>query len=700
MSSALQTPIEYLKGVGPQRGELLRKELDLHTFGDLLKYYPFRYVDRSIIHHIRDITDFTQFIQLKGKITGFRQAGAGRQKRLMATFRDTTGEIELVWFQGADWIMKNLKVNTEYLIFGKPQVFNNAYNIPHPEVELFTDEVKTSGKGLQPVYSSSEKARKKYLDSKGISKLTQVLFSQLTERDVPEFLPPDVVQQYKLISRYQAAVNIHYPKNDKLLHEATRRLKFEELFLMQLQMLKVKANRGLVTKGFLFEKIDNHFDRFYKEGMKFELTGAQKRVLKEIRRDTLSGRQMNRLLQGDVGSGKTIVGLLTMLMALDNGFQACLMAPTEILANQHYENIVELLRGMKVEVALLTGSVKGKARKYILEGLASGSIHIVMGTHALIEETVVFQNLAMVVIDEQHRFGVAQRASLWTKNENPPHILVMTATPIPRTLAMTIYGDLDVSVIDELPPGRKPIKTVHRTDAARMQVFGFLRDEIAKGRQVYVVYPLIEESEALDLKHLMDGYESLSRAFPKPQYQISIVHGKMRPADKDYEMQRFVKHETHIMIATTVIEVGVNVPSASVMVIENAERFGLAQLHQLRGRVGRGADQSYCLLMTGNKLSNESKQRISVMCQTNDGFVIAEEDLKLRGPGDIEGTRQSGMLNLKLADLALDGNVLEAARKTAQQIIEADETLSQPQHQPLLKYLQENSKDKVWAKIS
>jgi ATP-dependent DNA helicase RecG len=700
MSTALQTPIEYLKGVGPQRGELLRKELDLHTFGDLLKYYPFRYVDRSIIHSIRDITDFTQYIQLKGKITGFRQAGAGKQKRLMATFRDATGEIELVWFQGADWIMKNLKVNTEYLLFGKPQVFNNAYNIPHPEVELFTDEVKTSGKGLQPVYSSSEKARKKYLDSKGISKLTQVLFSQLTERDVPEFLPPDVVQQYKLISRYQAAVNIHYPKNEKLLHEATRRLKFEELFLIQLQMLKVKANRGLVTKGFLLEKIDNHFDRFYKEGMKFELTGAQKRVLKEIRRDTLSGRQMNRLLQGDVGSGKTIVGLLTMLMALDNGFQACLMAPTEILANQHYENIVELLRGMNIEVALLTGSVKGKARKYILEGLASGNIHIVIGTHALIEETVVFKNLGMVVIDEQHRFGVAQRASLWTKNENPPHILVMTATPIPRTLAMTIYGDLDVSVIDELPPGRKPIKTVHRTDAARMQVFGFLRDEIAKGRQVYVVYPLIEESEALDLKHLMDGYESLSRAFPKPQYQISIVHGKMRPADKDYEMQRFVKHETQIMIATTVIEVGVNVPNASVMVIENAERFGLAQLHQLRGRVGRGADQSFCILMTGNKLSNESKQRITVMCQTNDGFVIAEEDLKLRGPGDLEGTRQSGMLNLKLADLALDGNVLEAARKTAQQIIETDETLSQPQHQPLLKYLQENSKDKVWAKIS
>jgi ATP-dependent DNA helicase RecG len=700
MSSALQTPIEYLKGVGPQRGELLRKELGIHTFGDLLKYYPFRYVDRSVIHHIRDINHLTQYIQLKGKISGFRMAGTGRQKRLMATFRDSTGEIELVWFQGADWIMKTLKVNTEYLIFGKPNVFNNEYNIPHPEVELFTDEVKTSGKGLQPVYSSSEKARKKYLDSKGIAKLTQSLVAQLSEKDIPEFLPTDVLQHYKLISRYQAAVNIHYPKNEKLLHEAIRRLKFEELFLMQLQLLKVKASRGLTTKGFLFEKIDNHFNRFYKEGLKFELTNAQKRVLKEIRRDTLSGRQMNRLLQGDVGSGKTIVALLTILMALDNGFQACLMAPTEILANQHYENIMELLRGMKVEIALLTGSIKGKARKYILEGLANGSIHIVIGTHALIEETVVFQNLGMVIIDEQHRFGVAQRARLWTKNEIPPHILVMTATPIPRTLAMTIYGDLDVSVIDELPPGRKPIKTVHRTDAARLQVFGFLRNEIAKGRQVYVVYPLIEESEALDLKHLMDGYESLSRAFPKPQYQISIVHGKMRPADKDYEMQRFVKHETQIMVATTVIEVGVNVPNATVMVIENAERFGLAQLHQLRGRVGRGADQSYCLLMTGNKLTNESKQRISVMCQTNDGFVIAEEDLKLRGPGDLEGTRQSGMLHLKLADLAMDGNVLEAARKTAQQIIEADETLSQPQHQPLLRYLQENSKDKVWAKIS
>lgn len=700
MSAVLQTPIEYLKGVGSQRGELLRKELDIQVFGDLLKYYPFRYVDRSIIHQVKEITPLTQYIQLKGHITGFRQVGTGRQKRLMATFRDETGEIELVWFQGADWILKTLKVNTAYLIFGKPNLFNGEFNIPHPEIEAFTDEIKTSGKGLQPVYSSSEKAKKKYLDSKGITKLTHALLTQLVPKEVPEFLPAEVLQQYRLISRYEAMANIHFPKNEALLHEAVRRLKFEELFLIQLQLLKVKANRGKVVKGFIFEKIDNKFDRFYKEGLHFELTGAQKRVLKEIRRDTLSGTQMNRLLQGDVGSGKTIVALLTMLMGVDNGFQACLMAPTEILANQHYENTVELLRGLKVEVALLTGSVKGKARKYILANLAEGNIDLVIGTHALIEDTVVFKNLGMVVIDEQHRFGVAQRASLWTKNEHPPHILVMTATPIPRTLAMTVYGDLDVSVIDELPPGRKAIKTIHRTDAARMQVFGFLRDEIEKGRQVYIVYPLIEESETLDLKHLMDGYESLSRAFPKPKYQISIVHGKMRAADKDFEMQRFVKHETQIMIATTVIEVGVNVPNASVMVIENAERFGLAQLHQLRGRVGRGADQSYCLLMTGNKQSNESKQRISVLCQTNDGFVIAEEDLKLRGPGDLEGTRQSGMLHLRLADLASDGNVLEAARKTAQQIIEEDPALAKAEHQPLLNFLRENLKQMIWAKIS
>ncbi len=701
MSTTLQTPIEYLKGVGPQRGELLRKELEVQTFGDLLRYYPFRYVDRSIIYKVRDLNPLTQYIQLKGFITGFRQIGDKRQKRVVATFKDNTGEVGLVWFQSADWIMKTLKPGIEYLVFGRPNLFNGEYNIPHPELEPVSEAVEaTGGKGLQPVYSTSEKAKKKNLDARGLAKLTRVLVEQLRERDVPEFLPPDVVQSFKLMPRLDALTNIHFPKNETLLNEATRRLKFEELFLIQLQLLKMKANRGEVSKGFLFEKIDNKFDRFYKENLKFELTGAQKRVLKEIRKDTLSGKQMNRLLQGDVGSGKTVVALLTMLMAIDNGFQACIMAPTEILANQHYESITETVRGLGVEVALLTGSVKGKARKFILENLAEGKIHIAIGTHALIEDPVIFKNLGMVVIDEQHRFGVAQRAKLWAKNDYPPHILVMTATPIPRTLAMTIYGDLDVSIIDELPPGRKPIRTVHRTDHDRMRVFGFMKEEIAKGRQIYIVYPLIEESEALDLKHLMDGYESISRAFPKPQYQISIVHGRMRAADKDFEMQRFVKNETQIMVATTVIEVGVNVPNASVMIIENAERFGLSQLHQLRGRVGRGAEQSFCILMTGDKLGQDSKQRISVMCQTNDGFVIAEEDLRLRGPGDLEGTRQSGTINLRLADLALDGNILEAARKTAQKLIDEDPGLTQPAHQPLLKFLQETSRDKTWSKIS
>ncbi len=700
MSSFLQSPIEYLKGVGPQKGDVLKREMKISVFGDLLRNYPFRYVDRSVIHQIKDLTPLTQYIQLKGKIAGFRLTGDRHHRKLFATFRDETGEVDLIWFQGADWILKSLKVNTEYLIFGKPNIFNKEFNIPHPEVELYTDEIKNSGKGMQPVYSSTEKAKKKFLDSRGIARLTHELITQLKERDVPEFLPKEILRKYRLASRYNALSNIHYPKTDALLHEAIRRLKFEELFLIQLQLLKVKSKRNEISKGFVFEKIDNHFDRFYKRQLKFELTGAQKRVLKEIRHDTLTGRQMNRLLQGDVGSGKTVVAVLTMLIAIDNGFQACIMVPTEILANQHFESVLEMLRGMNLEVALLTGNVKGKTRKINLENLAEGKIHILIGTHALIEETVVFKNLGLVVIDEQHRFGVEQRAALWTKNEKPPHILVMTATPIPRTLAMTIYGDLDVSVIDELPPGRKPIRTVHRTDADRLRVFGFMKEEIKKGRQIYVVYPLIEESEALDLKHVMDGYESLSRAFPKPEYQISIVHGRMKSADKDFEMQRFIKGETQIMIATTVIEVGVNIPNANVMIIENAERFGLSQLHQLRGRVGRGAEQAFCILMTGHKLSNESKQRISAMCQTNDGFVIAEQDLKLRGPGDMQGTRQSGVINLRLADLVQDANILEVARTTAQHLIENDPTLSKPEHQPLLKFLQEESKEKIWGKIS
>jgi len=701
MSRLLDSPIEFLKGVGPQRGVLLRKELNVNTFGDLLQYYPFRYVDRSVIQRIRDINPPTQFIQLKGKVSGMRVIGEKQAKRLVATFRDDSGEIELVWFKSIDWAMKMLNTQAVYLLFGKPVAFNGTYNIVHPEMELFGEQVDAqTAKGLQPVYSTTEKAKKRNIDSRAIARLTQTLFESLKEYELPDFLPQALKQQYKLCSRYEALMNIHYPKNEKQLHEATRRLKFEELFLIQLQMLKLKANRGQSSKGYLFEKIDRQFDTFYKERMPFELTGAQKRVLREIRKDTLTGRQMNRLLQGDVGSGKTMVALLTMLMAKDNGFQACLMAPTEILAQQHYESITQLLKGLKVEVAFLTGSVKGKARKYILHQLAEGNIDFVVGTHALIEDTVVFKNLGQVVIDEQHRFGVAQRAKLWTKNELPPHILVMTATPIPRTLAMTVYGDLDVSVIDELPPGRKPIKTVHRTDADRMRVFGFMRDEIAKGRQVYVVFPLIEESEVLDLKDLMDGYEALSRAFPKPQFQISIVHGRSRAADKDFEMQRFVKGETQIMIATTVIEVGVNVPNASVMVIENAERFGLAQLHQLRGRVGRGAEQSFCILMTGNKLSNDSKQRIGVMCNTNDGFVIAEEDLKLRGPGDLEGTQQSGTVNLRLADLVQDVAVLEAARQSAAVLIEQDPYLEKSEHRSLLQFMQASAKEKIWSRIS
>ena len=701
MSRLLDSPIEFLKGVGPQRGVLLRKELNVNTFGDLLQYYPFRYVDRSVIQRIRDINPHTQFIQLKGKVSGMRVIGEKQAKRLVATFRDDSGEIELVWFKSIDWAMRMLNTQAVYLLFGKPAAFNGTYNIVHPEMELFGEQVDAqTAKGLQPVYSTTEKAKKRNIDSRAIARLTQTLFESLKEYELPDFLPQALKQQYKLCSRYEALMNIHYPKNEKQLHEATRRLKFEELFLIQLQMLKLKANRGQSSKGYLFEKIDRQFDTFYKERMPFELTGAQKRVLREIRKDTLTGRQMNRLLQGDVGSGKTMVALLTMLMAKDNGFQACLMAPTEILAQQHYESITQLLKGLKVEVAFLTGSVKGKARKYILHQLAEGNIDFVVGTHALIEDTVVFKNLGQVVIDEQHRFGVAQRAKLWTKNELPPHILVMTATPIPRTLAMTVYGDLDVSVIDELPPGRKPIKTVHRTDADRMRVFGFMRDEIAKGRQVYVVFPLIEESEVLDLKDLMDGYEALSRAFPKPQFQISIVHGRSRAADKDFEMQRFVKGETQIMIATTVIEVGVNVPNASVMVIENAERFGLAQLHQLRGRVGRGAEQSFCILMTGNKLSNDSKQRIGVMCNTNDGFVIAEEDLKLRGPGDLEGTQQSGTVNLRLADLVQDVAVLEAARQSAAVLIEQDPYLEKSEHRSLLQFMQASAKEKIWSRIS
>lgn len=700
MSSLLATPIEFLKGVGPQKGELIKKELEIFTFNDLLHYYPFRYVDRSVIHNIKEINPNSQYIQLKGVITSFKLLGEKRTKRLVAQFKDKTGTIELVWFQGADWFMKNLKVNIEYVIFGKPTLFNSNYNIPHPEVEIVTPQNTQQARGLQPIYSTSEKARKRFLDSKGIEKLTRQLLDILKESDLREFIPASVMQQQRLFSRYKTYHNIHFPQSENILQDAIYRIKFEEFFLVQLRLLKIKFNHGQTVRGFVFEKIDNHFDKFYKEHLPFELTNAQKRVLKEIRKDTLNGKQMNRLLQGDVGSGKTVVALLTMLMGIDNDFQSCLMAPTEILAQQHFDGISQLLKGTGIEVALLTGSVKGKKRTYILNHLLEGNIHIVIGTHALIEKPVQFKNLGMVVIDEQHRFGVEQRAKLWEKNVKPPHVLVMTATPIPRTLAMTQYGDLDISIIDELPPGRKPIKTVHRNDSDRLRVFGFVRDQIAEGRQIYFVYPMIEESETLDLKNLMEGYESISRAFPLPDFRIGILHGKMKPADKDYEMQRFAKGETQILVATTVIEVGVNIPNASVMVIENAERFGLSQLHQLRGRVGRGASQSFCILMSGAKLSYPSKKRIDVMCQTNNGFIIAEEDLKLRGAGDLDGTRQSGAVNFKLANLAEDSNILEAARREAFDLMDKDPELLQTENIPLKEYVSVLTKENIWSKIS
>jgi ATP-dependent DNA helicase RecG len=689
-----------LKGVGPQKGEMLRKQLNIHTCSDLLYYFPFRYIDRSQVQQISEVNEHSQYIQLKGSITGLKVLGEQRGRRLVANFTDGSGNIELVWFQSIDWVQRNIRANVPYLLFGKPQLFNGKFNITHPEMELVSGEIQTEGKGLQPVYSTTETLKKRYLDSKGILKLTAVLMELVKPEELPEFLPEDVMRSNGLMGRFEAMLSIHFPKNEKQLSAAQHRLKFEELFLLQLKLHKQKVIRLGSSKGYLFPELGKYFNDFYKNHLPFKLTGAQERVLKEIRRDTLGGKQMNRLLQGDVGSGKTMVALITMLIALDNNFQACLMAPTEILASQHLESISPLLQPLGINVALLTGSTKAAARRNILANLAEGKIHIIIGTHALLEDKVVFKNLGIAIIDEQHRFGVAQRARLWAKNVQPPHVLVMTATPIPRTLAMTTYGDLDVSVIDELPPGRKPVKTVHRLESSRASVFNFLKEQIALGRQIYIVYPLIEESEALDLKNLMHGFEAVERYFPLPDYAVSIVHGKMPTATKDYEMQRFVRGETNIMVATTVIEVGVNVPNASVMVIENTERFGLAQLHQLRGRVGRGADQSYCILMTGEKLSYNGRNRIKVMCETNDGFVIAEEDLRLRGPGEIDGTRQSGDIQLRIADLVQDVDILEAARKAAGKVIEEDATLSNSNNFALRSYLEGLKSETLWSKIS
>lgn len=673
----LETPIEYLKGVGPVRAELLKKELSVFTFGDLLLHFPFRYVDKSKFTKVSEVISDQLYIQVRGKLGPFRKAGTGRAIRVMADLSDETGKIELIWFQGHRWIMEKLIPGKEYIIFGKPVEFKGKFNIPHPETEEVTGEVIAPRDKLQPVYSTTEKLRSRGLDSKAIGKLVKTLVSQISGH-ISESLSETVLARIRLMAREEAFRHIHFPQDTVNLERAQLRLKFEELFFLQLNMLLSRQIRLYKLEGYTFPVIGNYLNTFYKEHLPFELTNAQKKVIKEIRADLGSGRQMNRLLQGDVGSGKTLVALMCMLIALDNGFQACLMAPTEILANQHYKTISRMVAGLGIKVALLTGSTKKADRKLIHQQLANGEMQILTGTHALIEDTVEFMKLGLVVIDEQHRFGVAQRASFRKKSDIPPHILVMTATPIPRTLAMTMYGDLDLSVIDELPPGRTPILTRHFTDANRLRVFGFMRSQIHEGRQVYVVFPLIHESEKLDLKFLMDGFEAISREFPLPRYAISMVHGQLSSQDKEYEMQRFVKGETQIMVSTTVIEVGVDVPNASVMVIENAERFGLPQLHQLRGRVGRGAAKSYCILMTADDISYQAKKRIRVMLETTDGFKIAEADLEIRGPGDIQGTQQSGLLNFRIADLAQDEQVLRLARNVAEEILKNDPLLDLP----------------------
>ena len=693
-----ETSIEFLKGVGTQRAALLNKEIGIFTFADLLQHYPFRHEDRSRIYKIADLTEDLPFIQLRGRFREFAKMGEGPKQRLVGYFFDGSGEIELVWFKGLDWILKNTKENTEYLVFGKPQVFNRRFSIPHPEVEVFSEEDFEKIAGLQPVYNLSTTLPKRGITSKTLGKMIRQVLD-LSAPHLRETLPGWLLHEKNFISKAEAVFKIHFPKDPAELEQAMQRLKFEELFYTQIKLIKNKLGRKIQYKGLVFSQIPS-VKSFYETHLPFDLTNAQKRVIRQIYEDFKSGRQMNRLLQGDVGSGKTIVAFIVMLMAIDNNAQACLMAPTEILADQHFTNLKELADHMNIRIGKLTGSTRTKARREIHEELLNGDLKIIIGTHALLEDIVQFKNLGLCVIDEQHRFGVAQRAKLWTKNQDvAPHVLVMTATPIPRTLAMALYGDLDISVIDELPPGRKPIKTVHRYDSHRLQVFGFLREEIRKGRQVYIVYPLIEESETLDYKNLLDGYESVCHYFP--EYQVSIVHGKMTPYDKDFEMQRFVRKETQLMVATTVIEVGVNVPNASVMVIENAERFGLSQLHQLRGRVGRGAEQSYCILMTGFKVTAEGRVRIETMVRTNDGFEIADVDLKQRGPGDLAGTQQSGVLDLLIADLAKDGEILTEARHVAEKLLEHDPQLMLPENDNIRQHiLSLKNEDSNWSRIS
>ena len=688
----------YVNGVGPTKKQILNKELGIMTFGDMLEYYPYKYVDRSHVYTISSLTQDMSFVQIKGRILSFETFQTGvKKKRLVAHFGDGTGVVDLVWFSGTQYITKNFKVGIDYIVFGKPTVFGGRFQFTHPEIEK-AENLQLSQMGMQPYYVTTEKMKNSGLTSRSMEKIAKAILTKMPE--LSETLPDYITTPLHLVSRDTAVRNVHYPKSQQDMQKARERLKFEELFYVQLNILRYTANHRRKYKGYMLPRIGEHFREFFSKNLKFELTGAQKRVMHEIQADMNTGRQMNRLVQGDVGSGKTLVALMAMLIAVDNGFQACIMAPTEILAEQHLATVQEFLRGLDVKVELLTGIVKGKKRKEVLEQLVTGEIDILVGTHALIEETVLFKNLGLAVVDEQHRFGVAQRAKLWAKHENPPHILVMTATPIPRTLAMTIYGDLDVSVIDELPPGRKPIQTLHKYDNQTTTLFNGIRQQIGLGRQVYIVYPLIAESEKIDLKNLEEGYEYLQKVFP--EYRMSKVHGKMKPAEKEEEMQKFISGETQILVATTVIEVGVNVPNASVMVIMDAQRFGLSQLHQLRGRVGRGADQSYCILVTGHELAQETRKRMEIMTETNDGFRIAEADLKLRGPGDLEGTQQSGLaFDLKIADIARDGQLVQLARDEAQKIIDDDPECNSPHHAMLWRRLNELRKDDVdWAQIS
>jgi ATP-dependent DNA helicase RecG len=699
--SILLSPIEYLKGVGPQRADLLRKELNIHTFGDLLQHFPYRYVDKTRVFPISAITPQMDSVQVRGKLIELEESGGAKGRRMNGLLQDETGTLDLTWFQGVIWAKRGLTKGGEYVVFGKVTWFKNRPQITHPEIEPVDTENVAGKNFLEPVYPTTEKLKQKFITGRAIGKMVAALIPQLSPADLPEFLPTPVLQQMNLMQRFDAIRHIHFPPNLTLSDEALKRLKFEELFMVQLRLNEVKIKRHRTSRGVVFQTVGDHFNTFYNEYLPFPLTGAQKRVIKEIRADTAKGHQMNRLLQGDVGSGKTIVALLCMLIALDNGYQCCLMAPTEILARQHYEGIGSLLEPMGIRVGLLTGSTRTAERRELLESALDGSLPILLGTHALIEDKVQFKKLGFVVIDEQHRFGVEQRAKLWQKAEIPPHVLVMTATPIPRTLSMTLFGDLDCSVMDELPPGRKPVTTVHRIESARHNVMEFARQQIEEGRQVYVIFPLIEESEKmLAFENLMRGYENVKAFFPEPKYWISMLHGRMAADEKDTNMQRFKNGDTQIMVSTTVIEVGVNVPNASVMIIESSEKFGLSQLHQLRGRVGRGSDKSYCILMTGPRITADAREKVNIMCQTNDGFKIAEKDMELRGPGDIEGTRQSGLLNFKLASLVNDGALMEQAQRMALQILEKDIELMLQENLPLRYHLLNQKGKTEWSKIS